>query len=312
MKTTLGYFLYAILLAASAAGILLKPSLQVILAAAFACYGGLAFGCFRARHCGWQLRNVSGEFSETVEQVADAARQLASASQSLAQSVSLESESLSAATGAGELMASITRQSADAGRTTAGLAGEAQQLANRCAEGLESLAGTLRESNAAAGKIGKVTKVVDEIAFQTNILALNAAVEAARAGQSGAGFAIVADEVRNLAQRSAEASQEIAGLAQESIARARAGESEMEQLSGAIRSLIGHSSQVKELVDEIAANCHELALGTESVVREMQQVEELSRCTSTSSGQTAASSQHLSTQAEAMRRLIGSLARIAL
>jgi methyl-accepting chemotaxis protein len=249
MKTTLGFLLFAALMTASAAGILLNPCLPVILPASAACYGALGFGYWRARRCASQSRNVNSQFSQTVERVAGAALELASSSQSLAQGVAGQLASLSSATGTGELMASITRQSAETGRTTAGLAGEAQQLANQSATGLESLARTLRESNAAAGKIGKVTKVVDEIAFQTNILALNAAVEAARAGTAGAGFAIVADEVGNLAQRCAQASQEIAGLAEESIARARAGESEMEQVFGAMRSLIGHAGQVKELVD---------------------------------------------------------------
>jgi methyl-accepting chemotaxis protein len=243
--------------------------------------------------------------------VAIAASQLASASQSLAQGVSTQSDSLSAATGTGELMASITRQSAETGRNTANLVAEAQLLANQSAEGLESLARTLRESNTAAGKIGSITKVVDEIAFQTNILALNAAVEAARAGQSGAGFAVVADEVRSLAQRCAQASQEIANLAQECISKARAGESGMEQVSGAMHSLIEHTGQVKELVDEIAINCHELAAGTESVVQEMRQVEELSRGTARTSEETAATSEELHTQTEAMRRLVECVSGIA-
>jgi methyl-accepting chemotaxis protein len=208
-------------------------------------------------------------------------------------------------------MASIIRQSAGTGRTAANLVGEAQQLANQSATGLESLARTLRASNNAASKIGSITKVVDEIAFQTNILALNAAVEAARAGQSGAGFAVVADEVRSLAQRCAKASQEIAELAQESISKARAGESEMEQVSGAMRSLIGHTGQVKELVDEIATNSDELVLGTESVLQEMKQVEQLTQGTASSSAETAATSQQLSEQADAMQHLASCFAGIS-
>ena len=219
------------------------------------------------------------------------------------QGVSTQSTALASAGGTSELMATIIRQSAGTGRTAANQVGEAQQLANQSATGLESLARTLRASNNAASKIGSITKVVDEIAFQTNILALNAAVEAARAGQSGAGFAVVADEVRSLAQRCAKASQEIAGLAQESISKAQAGESGMEQVSGAMRSLIGHTGQVKDLVDEIATNSDELVLGTESVLQEMKQVEELTHGTAASSGETATTSQQLSAQAEAMQEL---------
>jgi methyl-accepting chemotaxis protein len=281
--------------------------LPVIVLSSIACYGALALAYFGTRRCAARLRKLGSEFQEAAGQVAAAGSQLASSNQSLAQAVSTQSDSLSAATGTGELMASITRQCAETGQTTVGLVGEARQLANQSAAGLESLARTLRESNSAAGKIGKITKAVDEIAFQTNILALNAAVEAARAGQSGAGFAIVADEVRNLAQRCAQASAEIADLAQESIAKAHAGEAEMEQVSSSMRALIGHTGQVKDLVDEVAANCRELAHGTEGVVHEMQQVEKLARDTVASSEQTAETSRQLSTQTEAMRHLVDRL-----
>ena len=236
---------------------------------------------------------------------------LASASQALAKDVSTQADSLAEATGTGELMASITLQSAETGRTAVELVGEAQRLANQSAEGLESLANTLHGSNTAAGKIGGITKVVDEIAFQTNILALNAAVEAARAGQSGAGFAVVAEEVRNLAQRCAKASQEIADLAQESIDKAHAGEAGMEQVSGAMHALIGHTGQVGGLVDEISINSNELARGTESVVHDLRQVETLTRGSAASSEQTAATTRQLYEQADAMRRLVACLSRIS-
>lgn len=303
-KAALGILMLAVLMTAAGAALLINSRLPVIVLSSVACYGALALAyawtCFYAS----RLRTISSEFQEAAGQVAATTSQLASSSQSLAQAVSTQAVSISAATGTGELMVSITRQSAETGQTTAGLVGEARQLANQSAAGLELLTRTLRESNAAAGKIGKITKVVDEIAFQTNILALNAAIEAARAGQSGSGFAVVADEVRNLAQRCAKASAEIADLTQESIARAHAGEAEMEQVSGAMRALIGHTGQVKELVDEVANNCRELALGTKSVFQEMQQVEKLARDTAASSEQTAATSRQLSAQTDAIENLV--------
>jgi methyl-accepting chemotaxis protein len=303
-KGPLGILGFGMLLTAAGAVVRITPSFPVILTSSAACYGALALGYLWARRSATQVRTITSDLSEAVEQVAGAATQLASASQSLAQGVSTQSASLSEATGTAELMASITRQTAQTGRTAVHLVGEAQQMANQSADGLDSLARTIRESNAAARKIGSITKVVDEIAFQTNILALNAAVEAARAGQSGAGFAVVADEVRNLAQRCAQASQEIADLAQESIAKARAGESGMEQVSGAMNALIGHTGKVKELIDEIAANSDELVRGNEGVLVEMRQVEELTRGTAASSEESAATSQELSAHADAMRRLV--------
>jgi methyl-accepting chemotaxis protein len=289
----------------------MAPRFPVILLSGGACYGALAFGYLRSRRAASQLWTIKGQFSEAIEQVVGTASQLASASQALSQSVATQSASLAGATGTSELMASITRQSAESGRAAVTLASEAEQLASQSAAGLATLAGTLQASNAAAGKIGNITKVVDQIAFQTNILALNAAVEAARAGEAGAGFAVVADEVRSLARRCATASQEISDLAQESIAKARAGESEMEQVSGAMHALIKQTGRVKELVDELAVNSEELAHGSESVLEEMKQVEELTRNAVTSSQQTTATGQGLSERGEGIRELVASLGRIS-
>ena len=105
--------------------------------------------------------------------------------------------------------------------------------------------------NASSQKISKIIKVIDEIAFQTNILALNAAVEAARAGEAGMGFAVVADEVRNLAQRCAQAAKDTADLIEESIQRSDGGRVKVDQVAVAIRAITAESAKIKVLVDEI-------------------------------------------------------------
>jgi methyl-accepting chemotaxis protein len=307
----LGIIVFSILITAAGAAILIDPRVPVVLLASIACYGALTAGYLRTRRSALLLRAIRSELSEAVDGISGAASEVTAASHSLSERVSTQSASLSEATGTGELMASITRQSAETGRTAEKLVSEAEQLANQSAEGLESLARTLRESNTAAGKIGTITRVVEEIAFQTNILALNAAVEAARAGQAGAGFAVVADEVRNLAQRCAKASQEIADLVEESILKARAGESGMEQLSGTMRALIGHTSQVRAIVDEIAVVGDELVQGTDTMIQGMRQAEELSSGAVEGSEQTAVTNRQLSVRAEAMRDLAERLSRVS-
>src|SRR6202043_2843321 len=112
---------------------------------------------------------------------------------------------------------------------------------------------SMTDITASSNKISKIIKVIDEIAFQTNILALNAAVEAARAGEAGMGFAMVADEVRNLAQRSAQAARDTALLIEESIAKSNEGRTKLDHVAQSILSITGSATEVKNLVNEVDA-----------------------------------------------------------
>src|SRR5205085_5826691 len=107
---------------------------------------------------------------------------------------------------------------------------------------LEQMVASMSDITSSSGKISKIIKVIDEIAFQTNILALNAAVEAARAGEAGMGFAVVADEVRNLAQRSAQAAKDTACLIEDSIAKSNDGKTKVDQVAAAILEITGEAT----------------------------------------------------------------------
>src|SRR5207247_7553209 len=128
---------------------------------------------------------------------------------------------------------------------------ESERHAGDVNQTLDRMVEKMKEIDASSNKIAHIIKVIDEIAFQTNILALNAAVEAARAGEAGLGFAVVADEVRNLAQRCAQAARDTTGLIEESIQTSRDGNARLDEMAGAVRAMTENSSRIKTLVDEV-------------------------------------------------------------
>jgi len=153
-------------------------------------------------------------------------------------------------------------------------------------------------------KISKIIKVIDEIAFQTNILALNAAVEAARAGEAGMGFAVVADEVRGLAQRCAQAAKDTAVLIEESIERSVGGRAKVDQVTVSMSSVTAESSQIKVLVDEISSGSLEQARGIEQIGRAITQMEQATQISAGSAEEGAAAAEQLNAQAESMKDVV--------
>jgi methyl-accepting chemotaxis protein len=163
----------------------------------------------------------------------------------------------------------------------------------------------MKEIDASSNKIAHIIKVIDEIAFQTNILALNAAVEAARAGEAGLGFAVVADEVRNLAQRSAEAAKNTADLIEASIETSRDGNSRLQQMASAISDVTGNSARIKALVDDVNTGSQEQARGMDQIARAIGEVERVTQQNAASAQESASAGVGLDRDAA----LLGSLVR---
>jgi methyl-accepting chemotaxis protein/methyl-accepting chemotaxis protein-1 (serine sensor receptor) len=159
----------------------------------------------------------------------------------------------------------------------------------------------MEEIQSSSRKISKIIKVIDEIAFQTNILALNAAVEAARAGEAGMGFAVVADEVRNLAQRCAGAARDTASLIEESIAKSTDGKSKVDLVTAAIRAVTAQAAEVKTLVQEVHLGSQEQARGIGQISTAITHMDELTQKTASTAEESASASEELNAQSEVLR-----------
>jgi len=265
----------------------------------------------------WVVRGITAgldalvsELAQGADQVAGASGQVSSSSQALAQGASQQAATLEETSSSTEEIHSMTRKNAEDSQTAAQLMQESANLVGDANRRLEQMVGSMKEITTSSDKISKIIKVIDEIAFQTNILALNAAVEAARAGEAGMGFAVVADEVRNLAQRCAQAAKDTASLIEESIARSGEGSSRLNEVAESIRSITDNSGRVKTLVEEINLGSQEQARGIEQVARAVSQMEQVTQKTAACAEQGASAGEELSAQSQSLRQAVDKLAEM--
>jgi methyl-accepting chemotaxis protein len=255
-------------------------------------------------HVGAALKDLAARMNESAERVSGAASLVSASSQSLAAGASQQAASLEETSASTEEIASITRKNADHALEVAGLMQQSAEGAVGVNQSLDRMVLQMNEIGNSSNKIARIIKVIDEIAFQTNILALNAAVEAARAGEAGLGFAVVADEVRNLAQRCAQAARDTAGLIEDSISTSRDGNARLDQMAGNVRAMTENSTKVKSLVDEVNMGSQEQARGMEQIARAVTQMEQVTQRNAASAEESASAGADLNSHADALRALV--------
>lgn len=250
------------------------------------------------------LNTILGDINDAAEQVSAGSTQVSAGSQSLAQGSTEQASSVQ------ELTASIA-EIADQTKSNAMDANKAKELAtvvrDNATKGnaqMSEMQNSMVAINQSSEDISKIIKVIDDIAFQTNILALNAAVEAARAGQHGKGFAVVAEEVRNLAARSADAAKETTVLIEGSIDKVQVGTKIAYDTATALNEIVDGIEKVTDLVGNISIATNEQASGIAQIDTGVEQVARVVQQNSATAEQSAAASEELSSQAEMLKQMI--------
>jgi hypothetical protein len=253
------------------------------------------------------LRGIAEDLTSSSDQTTAAAGQVASASTSLAEGASEQAASLEETSSSLEEMASMTRRNAEGAQKANQLAREARSAADAGAADVDDMNRAMGDLKAASDDIAKIIKTIDEIAFQTNILALNAAVEAARAGEAGMGFAVVAEEVRNLAQRSAQAAKETAAKIEGAIAKSTHGVQISAKVATRLHEIVTKIRQVDELAAEVATASGEQSQGIQQVNTAVGQMDTITQSNAANAEESASAAEELNAQAQNLQDAVKSL-----
>jgi methyl-accepting chemotaxis protein len=245
-----------------------------------------------------QLATEAATMFDAATTVLEAARGVSQSAQSLSHGATEQAASLQQTSASMEEMASVTRKNAEHSREAAGLMGDVDRRVQDSNLALGDMVTSMKALQDSSQQVARIIKTIDEIAFQTNLLALNAAVEAARAGDAGMGFAIVADEVRSLAQRSAQAAKDTEALIETSLAKTTAGNEKVEQVAAAIASITDRVTTMKGLVEAVSLATGQQARGIDQVAHAVTAMEKVTQMTAATAEESAASSEELHAKAE--------------
>ncbi len=251
------------------------------------------------------LRGITADVRDGSAAVASAATQISAGNNDLSARAQEQASVLEETAAAMEEMTASVRQNAENAGDAAMMVNEARGRAEAGGQLVERAIASMDDINRSSSKISEIIGVIDGIAFQTNLLALNAAVEAARAGEQGRGFAVVAAEVRNLAQRSAEASREVKSLVGDAVEKTHVGSAVVRESGDVLREIVGSVQKVSAMVSEIASASSEQSQGVGQINTAVVKMDDVTQQNAALVEEAAAASDELRSQSERLDRLMG-------
>lgn len=272
-------------------------------------------GILVAGFMAWSLANrianpliaITDQLDKTVEVTRESASSLSNSSLTLADGSSEQAASVEETSSSTEELNAMTAQNSDSVHRALAEVQSAAEIVDASNEKLTALSKAMDDISAASDETKNIIKTIDEIAFQTNILALNAAVEAARAGEAGAGFAIVADEVRNLAARAAQAAQDTSALLDENIQKITLGTESVDQTNAGFSELKKKTDHVTELMKEVNDASREQSEGLRQISTAINQISDITQQNASGAEEVASASREVDTQALEINHSIAGL-----
>lgn len=285
----------------------LQRSILITVGIAMVVGGMLVF--LVSRNIASGLARLIYSLRQGAEHVYRAAGEIARSSQELAQGASDQAVSLEETSAVLSDIAQMTHKNSDDARSASGLSCQAREAAENMDQTMNRLSQAMSAMNESSSQIKRIIRVIEEIAFQTNLLALNAAVEAARAGEHGRGFAVVADEVRSLAQRSAEAARETTTLIENSVNRVHEGAEVAGEVVSGLGGIVRDVGEVTSLINRIAEASAEQTMGVDQATHTVNQMDSLTQQNAANAAESASSVEQLSEQAAYVKRAVDALSR---